>query len=249
VTKFKLLAVAVLAAATANTAFADEGIWSLGAAAYIQNSPYKGTNTKTRPAPMVGYEGKNFYLRGFNGGYYLWNDKTDKLSIAAWYSPLRFRPKDSGDHQMRRLDYRKSTMMAGLNYAHYTQYGYLRTWLGGDVLGESNGVTWDLAWLYRYTNGRLTITPGIGATWNSENQNQYYYGVRRSESSRSGIRHYNADSDWNPYVELSVNYNLTDNWSIYGMGRYIRFGDEVKDSPMVDRSWMGMLLTGVNYRF
>jgi len=60
---------------------------------------------------------------------------------------------------------------------------------------------------------------------------------------------YKADSDWNPYVELSVNYKLDKSWSIYGMGRYIRLGDEVKDSPMVDRTWTGVLLTGVNYSF
>ena len=78
---------------------------------------------------------------------------------------------------MRHLDDRKSTMMAGLSYAHFTQYGYLRTTLAGDTLDNSNGIVWDMAWLYRYTNGGLTVTPGIGVQWNSENQNEYYYGV------------------------------------------------------------------------
>ena len=70
---------------------------------------------------------------------------------------------------MRHLDDRKSTMMAGLSYAHFTQYGYLRTTLAGDTLDNSNGIVWDMAWLYRYTNGGLTVTPGIGVQWNSEN--------------------------------------------------------------------------------
>ncbi len=48
-----------------------------------------------------------------------------------------------------------------------------------------------MAWLYRYTNGGLTVTPGIGVQWNSENQNEYYYGVSRKESARSGLRGYN----------------------------------------------------------
>lgn len=69
---------------------------------------------------------------------------------------------------MRHLDDRKSTMMAGLSYAHFTQYGYLRTTLAGDTLDNSNGIVWDMAWLYRYTNGGLTVTPGIGVQWNSE---------------------------------------------------------------------------------
>lgn len=50
-----------------------------------------------------------------------------------------------------------------------------------------------MAWLYRYTNGGLTVTPGIGVQWNSENQNEYYYGVSRKESARSGLRGYNPN--------------------------------------------------------
>lgn len=251
-TKFKLfslgLAIAVLSGGVQAQQGSDKG-WSLGAAALISNSPYKGDDSKVWPVPTVNYEGDNFYLRGPMVGYYLWNDQTDKLAITAYYNPMYFRPKDSDNHRMKRLDYRKSTGMAGLSYAHYTQYGFLRTVLSGDFLDESNGITWDLAWLYRYHSGDWTITPGIGALWNSKNQNQYYYGISRKESRRSGLDHYNADSNWNPYVELSVNYQLSDSWNIYGMGRYTRLTSEIKDSPMVDKSWNGMLLTGVIYRF
>lgn len=110
---------------------------------------------------------------------------------------------------MRHLDDRKSTMMAGLSYAHFTQYGYLRTTLAGDTLDNSNGIVWDMAWLYRYTNGGLTVTPGIGVQWNSENQNEYYYGVSRKESARSGLRGYNPNDSWSPYLELSASYNFS----------------------------------------
>jgi outer membrane protein len=77
------------------------------------------------------------------------------------------------------------------------------------VLDNSNGVTWDLAWLYRYTNGGLTLTPGIGVEWNSDNQNEYYYGVSRAESRRSGLNSYDPDNGWSPYLELTASYRLT----------------------------------------
>lgn len=73
-------------------------------------------------------------------------------------------------------------------------------------LDNSNGIVWDMAWLYRYTNGGLTVTPGIGVQWNSENQNEYYYGVSRKESARSGLRGYNPNDSWSPYTELSASY-------------------------------------------
>ncbi len=89
--------------------------------------------------------------------------------------------------------------------------------------------------MYRYTNGGLTVTPGIGVQWNSENQNEYYYGVSRKESARSGLRGYNPNDSWSP-TELSASYNFLGDWSVYGTARYTRLSDEVTDSPMVDKS-------------
>ncbi len=82
----------------------------------------------------------------------------------------------------------------------------------------------------------LTLTPGIGVEWNSDNQNEYYYGVSKHESNRSGMRSYDPDSSWNPYLELAANYRFLGDWSVYGIARYTRLSDEITDSPMVDKS-------------
>lgn len=247
-TKFKLLALGVVTAIAACAANAESN-FSLGAGVGVMESPYKEYDTRVTPLPVVTYESDDFWFRGIGGGYYLWNDEADKLSVMAFYSPWQFKPKDSDNIQLRQLDRRKSTAMAGLSYIHNTQYGFLRTTLAGDVLDNSNGVVWDLAWLYNYTNGGLTVTPGIGVEWSSDNQNEYYYGVSRSESRRSGLSSYDPDSSWDPYLELTVSYRFADNWSVYGTGRYSHLSDEIKDSPMVDKSWSGLLSTGVTYRF
>lgn len=177
-TKLKLLAFGVLIATSAGVAQAENDL-TLGAGVGVVEHPYKDYDADVYPVPVINYESDNFWFRGLGGGYYLWNDKADKLSITAYWSPLYFKPGDSDDRRLRELDKRKSTMMAGLSYIHNTEYGFLRTTLAGDTLDNSNGIVWDLAWLYRYTNGALTLTPGIGVQWNSENQNEYYYGVSR----------------------------------------------------------------------
>ena len=247
-TKLKLLALGLLAATAVSTAQA-ESQWTVGAGVGVINSPYKQYDRDVYPVPVVTYEGDNFWFRGLGGGYYLWNDTADKLSIMAYYDPTHFKPGDSDSHALRRLDKRKSTMMAGLSYVHNTEYGVLRTARAGDTLDNSNGFIWDLAWLYRYTNGNLTLTPGIGVEWNSDNQNEYYYGVSRHESRRSGMRSYDPDSSWNPYLELSANYRFLGDWSVYGVARYTRLSDEITDSPMVDKSWSGLISTGITYTF
>ena len=211
--------------------------------------PYKQYDHDLYPVPVINYEGDNFWFRGLGGGYYLWNDGTDQLSVMGYWSPMYFKPGDSDNSQLRKLDKRKSTVMAGVSWMHHTQYGSLRTALSGDILDNSNGVVWDTAWVYRYTNGGLTLTPGIGVEWNSENQNQYYYGVSHHEAAKSGLRSYDPSNSWNPYLELTANYRFANSWSVYGTARYTRLSDEITDSPMVDKSWTGLLSTGVTYTF
>ena len=248
-TRLKHIIIAGVVMASATTAAHAESPWTLGAGAGFVENAYKSYDHDVWPVPVIGYQGESAWFKGLGGGYYLWNDKADKLSIMAYYAPQYFRPKDSDNRQLRQLDHRRATVMAGLSYTHDTAYGFLRTSLAGDILDNSNGIVWDTAWLYRYVNGSWVITPGIGAAWNSENQNRYYYGVSKSESRHSGLRHYNPDSSWNPYLELTVNYRLTSDWTLYGTGRYNRLSDEEKDSPMVNKSWTGLFSTGVTYSF
>lgn len=246
--RIKLLALGVLIATSA-TAVQAESKLTLGAGVGIVEHPYKQYDHDLYPVPVINYEGDNFWFRGLGGGYYLWNDGTDQLSLTAYWSPLYFKPGDSDNSQLRKLDKRKSTVMAGVSWMHHTQYGSLRTALSGDILDNSNGVVWDTAWVYRYTNGGLTLTPGIGVEWNSENQNQYYYGVSHHEAAKSGLRSYDPSNSWNPYLELTANYRFANSWSVYGTARYTRLSDEITDSPMVDKSWTGLLSTGVTYTF
>ncbi|EBP9405920.1 MipA/OmpV family protein, partial [Salmonella enterica] len=38
-------------------------------------------------------------------------------------------------------------------------------------------------------------------------------------------------------------------WNVYGLARYTRLSDEITDSPMVDKSWSGLLSAGITYTF
>ena len=197
----------------------------------------------------MNYKVNIFWFRGIGGGYYLRNDGTDQLSVIGYWAPMYFKPGDSDNSQLRMLDRRTSTVMAGVSWMHHTQYGSLRTMLSGDTLDNSNGIVWDTAWVYRYTHGVLTLTPGIGVQWNSENQNQYYYGVSHRESAKSGLSSYDPNSSWNPYLELSANYRFAGSCNVYGTARYTRLSDEITGSPIIDKSWTGLLSTGVTYTF
>ena len=246
---FKLSAFMLLSPAlvTAFTAHADP--LSLGASVIYAQSPYRGGQDRYLPVPVINYEGENFWFRSLQGGYYLWKDPQNQLSLTLLGSPQQYDPDDNDLGDMKSLDKRRMTLMAGGTYRHVAEWGILRTALLGDVLNNSNGIIWDLTYLYRFEFGAFSLTPGIGALWNSANQNRYYYGVSSHESARSGIATYRPDDSWSPYVELNASYQLTQNWNARFSGRYTRFDDEVKDSPMVDKNGQVTLWTGLSYSF
>jgi len=97
--------------------------------------------------------------------------------------------------------------------------------------------------------GDFSLTPGIGAIWNSANQNRYYYGVSGHESARTGISRYTPDDSWSPYVELNASYQISPQWNASLTGRYTRFDSEIKDSPMIDKSGQALIWTGISYTF
>ena len=222
---------------------------TLGASVIYAQSPYKGGQDRYLPVPVINYEGDDFWLRTLQGGYYLWKDQQDQLSLTLAGSAQEYDPGDNDLGNMNGLDKRRMTLMGGVEYRHIADWGIVRTNLLGDVLGKSDGIVWDLTYLYRFDFGDFSLTPGIGATWTSSNQNRYYYGVSGHESARTGISRYQPDDSWSPYVELSANYRLTDRWNAGIYARYTRLADEIKDSPMVDNNSQLTAWTGVSYSF
>ncbi|MGA9608566.1 MAG: MipA/OmpV family protein [Rouxiella badensis] len=243
----KALPFAAVAAMLCQSAYA--GDLSLGAAALGSSSVYRGYDTKVYPIPVIDYEGDNFYFHSLMGGYYLWKDKQNQLSLVAGYNPFGFKPSDSDDDEMKRLNRRRGTLMAGVAYNHDAEWGTLRAMLTGDTLNYSNGIVGDLAYLYTFHGDKWAVVPGVGVMWDSANENKYYYGINSSESHRSGLNSYKPGDSVNPYVEVSARYSFAPQWQAFVTGRYIRLADEIKDSPMVDKSYTGVLMTGVSYTF
>lgn len=222
---------------------------TLGASVIYSQNPYKGGQERYYPFPIINYEGDRFFIRGIQAGYYLWNDEANQLSLSVLGSPQNFNTDDTDNKQLKQLSDRHMTLMGGVTYRHSAEWGIVRTVLVGDMLDNSNGFLWDLTYLYRFQFGDFTLTPGIGALWSSENQNDYYYGISKNESRRSGLSSYEPDASWNPYMELTATYALNANWTASASGRYTHLSDEVKDSPMVDRNSQVTVWTGISYTF
>ena len=248
--KYKGLFLSLLMAGMCGTAIsAHAETTSLGLAAGIADYGYRDTDALVLPLPIINYENHGFFIHSLTAGYYLWQDSNDKLAVDIRYAPLSFDPDKSDDAQMNQLNKRHSTVMSGLSWEHYANWGVLYTSIAGDNLDNSDGWVAEAAWLYPIHSGRWDVVPSFGVTWSNADQNQYYYGVSHSESVRSGMAEYSADDSWNPYMELALRYQITPNWYTAALIRATHYGSGISNSPMLDNDMSLQGTLGLAYNF
>ena len=244
---FKPALIVLVSSIATSHVFADG--WGLGLGVMHEPAPYKDYDYKLQPLPIITYESDGFFLKGIGGGYHLIKNDTHRFSLHAYYMGLQFKPGDTDDKAMKKLDKRHPTMMAGVDYTYTDSWGKIRSSLSADTLSNSNGILAEVAYLYQFKFEKASLTPGVGVIWASSNHNNYYYGISGNEARRSGLKRYEAGDTFAPYLELSGGYAFNKNWSAFFNGRISYLGSDVKDSPMVDQSYSPMFITGVTYSF
>jgi outer membrane protein len=95
------------------------------------------------------------------------------------------------------------------------------------------------------------LRPSAGFVWQSEDYNDYYYGVKNSEALNAiGRRAYSADDDINYRLgAVAVYQQKTSPWMFAGGLRYDMLGDEIDDSPIVSEDDEMTAFIGFAYQF
>lgn len=239
---------AAYAGETRRTGQPEEAGISVGAGVAVSTSPYESYDTVVLPMPLVMYDSDRLYLKGASAGVHILKNEKHTVSAGVSYFGHEFDPDDTDSAPHKKLDKRRSTLMADVSYALTTPVGIAKLKVAGDVLGKSDGFVADARFSVPILRDKLTVVPSAGVEWSSENQTDYYYGISRAESARSGLKQHEASAAFSPYLNVDVKYQLTDRWSAVA-GANIRFltGD-IKDSPMTDKSvtvggFLGALFT------
>ena len=173
---------------------------SLSAGVFSVQSEYRGSDARVLPMPVVHYEGDRFFLKNTEAGVWLWNDGVQKISLGATLLPQYFRASKSDDPAMKRLDNRNIIVLGTLGYELNTSFGSLRAKASGDITGTSDGFLASIDYAYPLNAGPLTVIPTGGVLFSSANFNDYYYGISRGESVRSGLSRYSPDASATPFL-------------------------------------------------
>jgi outer membrane protein len=117
-----------------------------------------------------------------------------------------------------------------------------------DVSNTHEGFEISADYSYRWTHGRLSLSPSVGLAYKSDEFSDYYWGITGKEAGNT-LMAYQADGgiDWN--VGLRSSYYLTKSTRLAISANYERLHDSVALSPIVADDHVIGYFAGVAWEF
>lgn len=250
------LAGAVLAMSVSQATLADEFSVSTGKrpitaglGILYKDKPYRDydSDEKTNLVPVILYEGENFFVRGSSLGWKFVDTKALEFAVIGEYLADGY---DSGDSDfLRGMSDRDPSFGVGAHVIWNPEAWGLKMTAVTDVADNSDGSQLRGEVFYKHRAGDWLFRPSAGFVWQSDDYNDYYYGVKSSEA-RFGRPAYTADDDINFRLgAVAIYQEKTSPWMYIGGLRYDFFGDEIDDSPIVSDDNELTAFIGVAYTF
>lgn len=123
-----------------------------------------------------------------------------------------------------------------------------------NVGDDNDGLLVTLDTKYTFiASDKLTISPGLSASWADEDYMQGFFGVTDTQAVRSGLRRFDSEAGFKEVgIQLYASYALSTNFSLDGQVGYWRLLNDAADSPIVadegsDNQVRGLI--GLSYCF
>lgn len=234
-----------------NALSAQADNWSLGAGSLIAANPYLSMNTNILLIPFISYQSKYLAVYGPMAKLRYSLNPNNILGLRLQIGMQEFSPEEASNLSMKNLDERKRLFYVGPYHRFKSDYGQLTTSFGYDVSNRSNGgMLLDLQYAYPFKsqNRKFFIRPGIGFSWFNQALSRHYYQISSSESNRSGLKQYNANSFIQPFASLFAGINISKKIFWTNVVRLNYLPSTVRNSPMVSNKRITYsLITGITY--
>lgn len=255
--KFQYLSIQAIALAFTSSVFAadSDDYMAVGVSAFYNKLPYQAWDgDEVTPIPYFAYKKGNFYVEGAdvgytmfaqeqrNSGYYF--DVIGSTRVGFGYesddSPALAGMEDRDDIAVE----------TGLKAGYYNEFGLFELSARQDIAGAHKGFVANVSYFLPLGDEAQTyqFIPYVGASYQSDKFNNYYYGVMRNEATASR-QAYNADGGTNLYLGATLVYNFTPQWSLSLNAQYETLASSIEDSPIVTEDNMVSGFMGVTYTF
>ncbi len=218
------------------------GLWLTAPMAMAGVLPMPELSVGDSLGPLLGRERAGLHADRIGGAYPLLGGKNWSIR------PILQSRFEGHRSVLDSMEDRPSTADAGLRFSWDTGLGFLSaSWLMG-ALGAHRGFETEFAYALWLPWQGFDLIPSAGVRCKSDDLTSYYCGVDGDEglSGRSG---YEAGSAINPFVRIAVRKRLAGRLSMLGAVQREWFDSEIRDSPVVDRTYSASVLFGLLYAF
>jgi MipA family protein len=244
-----LLSGLVVATLMSSAAIADN--FSVGVGIGHKNKEYRGIDYETDIIPIIRYDSKWLSVSGPNVYLNLYQNQNLKAALKASYAFSEgYDEEDAEDSNiLQGMKTRKEGGWIGPSLVWKTDYLKLSSELQFDIINSNDAIKGrvELSKEWNITRN-FSLTPEVAINWYDENYIDYYYGVADSETLPERF-YYKGESSISTEVALTGRYLLTPN-HIFHLSYSVTFlGDEITDSPLVDRDMQSVVNFYYLYRF
>ncbi|MDQ7734193.1 MipA/OmpV family protein [Halomonas sp. SpR1] len=230
----------------------DETTWGLGVGAISEQDPYAGIDRENTPFPLLLIENRYISVFGpeieFKLPSLVISDSQQlNFGIVAQYDGSGYEQGDAPI--LNGMSEREGGFWAGAKVEWESElFEVSAEWLT-DVSGNSDGQRVDLGLERTWEFGEhIMLTPYVGASWQDDKNVDYYFGVRDNEV-RFDRPAYKGESATNIEAGVRGVYQFDQHHSVLVGVEVTSLADEIKDSPLVDRSTQNAVLVGYLYTF
>ena len=220
-----------------NTITAPSNPWSVGVQAFVSPNPYCNTRSVSWVLPAVIYTSPKLNFYDTYGEYELFGTKNTSTDVVGEIFPISYNAKYGNSWAMQQLNNRYMSIMLGLQESFISRLGIVEISGQNDVMGISNGFMGCLEYaapmFWGSVNNTFMLEPEVGLQYDSQNLNNYYFGVSQSESVKSGLPQYSASDSWGPYEALNFVYCANQRLNLDLEFQLNQMPNQVFDSPMV----------------
>lgn len=221
---------------------------SIGLAAVYQENIYAGVDNEVKPFPLLNLTYGDFFIKGTTLGYNTY--KTDVMEVAIIGRPS-FQGYNADDSaELNGMNSTGALVNVGGQVIFKVRPLVTTVSAVHDFSGNTSGNTLGLkvAAGVPLMDRQFVLIPSVAFTYQDSNIINYYYGVDHSEATQTRPE-YSPSNTINTTLGLTARYQVSQHWAATAAYMLTKYGDEVSDSPIVDRATSSTVLLGMSYLF
>lgn len=246
-----LLPVSIAAAQSASEKQAQQPIPSggnflgIGMGAFPKTSG--SSDLRLMVLPVVQYSWANVaYVSGLKAGVWGYTSNNSSLRLGLYAEP-RFGYNASDNPRTAGMADRDFAVDAGPSIRWTTPAGVVNFDYGFDITGRSNGQSAQMQFIRPLVTGEgFRLNGLVGAAWQNAAMNNYYWGMRASETSDGLARNVGAGVGYS--AGLTGLYSVGSNGAMFFGASINRLSDAQANSPIAERSYTPLIYLGYGWR-